>query len=339
MGKPEDMMEELATAIATPKKASTLQATPVNMVVQEASGVSGASGASGVSGVSGASRGSVISEASGVYNSEESTPVTTTHHSSLTSSTQLDLATIQRLLGPTPPAIPGKVWVPVWSLQDPPSSFEEKILEKVKGPSNQPAKKRRKVDYKTKVITSQQYLEAIDSRKKLDFQNLETPKENAKDSEEENEEIVEEIEEDEDKEDDDEEVEQRLVKLWKWLGSPTKEEEVVGKWFAFVYQGKKSVHLYIGKATERFLCDQDGPIHSVTIDALKPRVGTGTILESYTGDSRDISLVKPHDIIEGPINVIPQKGNKWEVPKYQIINDFFGCVKGIDRDTLFAIEI
>ena len=58
--------------------------------------------------------------------------------------------------------------------------------------SEESTKKRRKVDYKTKIITNEQYLEAIESRKKLDFQNL---KENEKaDSEE----IVEEIEEDDD---------------------------------------------------------------------------------------------------------------------------------------------
>ena len=65
-------------------------------------------------------------------------------------------------LGPAPPPISGKKWVPVWSLQesisptsdpDPPlnKSFEELVLDKMKGPTDKPPVKRRKVHLKAKV--------------------------------------------------------------------------------------------------------------------------------------------------------------------------------------------
>ena len=70
-------------------------------------------------------------------------------------------------LGPMPPLIPGKVWTPVWTLQDPvaatsQTSFEEIVLDKIKGPRDaMPPVKRRKIDSKTKIITDEQYLAKI----------------------------------------------------------------------------------------------------------------------------------------------------------------------------------
>ena len=73
-------------------------------------------------------------------------------------------------IGPKPPPFPGKVWVAAWALQDPPQralntscastnkSFEELLLDKINGPQEKAPVKRRKIDRKTKVITSQQYL-------------------------------------------------------------------------------------------------------------------------------------------------------------------------------------
>lgn len=55
--------------------------------------------------------------------------------------------------------------------------------------------------------------------------------------------------------------------------------------------------------------------------------------------TRDISLVRPSDIIAGPITVLPQKGRKWEMLNYHQIEEHFRFLKGIDRDTLFPIEI
>ena len=130
-------------------------------------------------------------------------------------------------------------------------------------------------------------------------------------------------EEDEDEEDESEEAdEKRLVDLWKWLSPPTK-EEIFGKWFAFIYETKKHSHLYIVKAVTRFLQDADGSINSLMLDCLKPCVGTGTELESYNGDAKDVAPVKEDNIIYGSIKVTPMKGNKWDVPNYGKIEELF----------------
>ena len=63
-------------------------------------------------------------------------------------------------LGPMPPSIPGKVWVPTWTLRDK-KSFSELVLDKMKGPTNKPPSKRRKVDRKTAVITKLEYAEKL----------------------------------------------------------------------------------------------------------------------------------------------------------------------------------
>ena len=55
-------------------------------------------------------------------------------------------------LGRMPPNIPGKIWVPVWTLREN-KSFSELVLDKMKGPTNKPPTKRRKVDRKTAIIT------------------------------------------------------------------------------------------------------------------------------------------------------------------------------------------
>ena len=63
-------------------------------------------------------------------------------------------------LGPMPPSIPGKIWVPAWTLQDN-KSFSELVLDKMKGHTNKPPTKRRKVDRKTAVITDPEYAEKL----------------------------------------------------------------------------------------------------------------------------------------------------------------------------------
>ena len=58
-----------------------------------------------------------------------------------------------------PHKIPGKVWVPAWTLYDEGKSFEERILNKVVGSSSSKKQvKRRKIYFKAKVITSNQLL-------------------------------------------------------------------------------------------------------------------------------------------------------------------------------------
>ena len=59
-------------------------------------------------------------------------------------------------LGPMPPQIPGKTWVPAWTLRDN-KSFSELVLNKMKGSPEKMPVKCKKIDKKTKVITDEVY--------------------------------------------------------------------------------------------------------------------------------------------------------------------------------------
>ncbi|XP_057302349.1 uncharacterized protein LOC130636595 [Hydractinia symbiolongicarpus] len=168
-------------------------------------------------------------------------------------------------------------------------------------------------DYLQKLVEKKETKKPTPKRRKIE----EKDKEDSDIGSVTDEEIVEDEDEDRDKEEDyadEEEDEARLVKLWKWLSPPTQEEEIVGKWFAVVFKPESAnvkkrtpaASLYIGKATTRFLLDADGPACGIEFDCLKLHVGSGTILESYTGTMRDISLFKVHDVIAGPLEVYPE---------------------------------
>ena len=71
-------------------------------------------------------------------------------------------------MGPKPPPIQGKVWVRGWTLIDGPlspveknKSFEELVLDKMKGPQEKKIAPRRKIDRKAKAITDQEYLDDL----------------------------------------------------------------------------------------------------------------------------------------------------------------------------------
>lgn len=69
-------------------------------------------------------------------------------------------------MGPKPPPIKGKVWVRGWTLIDAPKqqevrerSFEDRVLDRMKGPQVKKAPQpRKKINKKTKVLTDQAYL-------------------------------------------------------------------------------------------------------------------------------------------------------------------------------------
>ena len=128
------------------------------------------------------------------------------------------------MIGPKPPMpFKGKVWVPGWVMQEAPSTFEEKILSAIKGPLDKPKPVRRKVDWKTKVMSTEYYLEKLSegnrNEPKPKRQKTEKKKDEQEDeveSETEEEEVIEETSGEEN-----EDEEERLVKLWKWLSPPT----------------------------------------------------------------------------------------------------------------------
>ena len=58
-------------------------------------------------------------------------------------------------------------------------------------------------------------------------------------------------------------VVKKLQTVWKQLSPPTKEDQIVGKWYAVIYQNRKSPMLYIVKAVRRCLHDENGPVESI----------------------------------------------------------------------------
>ena len=76
---------------------------------------------------------------------------------------------LSRRIGPMPHKIPGKVWVPAWTLHDEEKSFEERILNKMVSSSGSKKQvKRRKFDLKTKVITNDQLLAELNRKEQED---------------------------------------------------------------------------------------------------------------------------------------------------------------------------
>ena len=154
-------------------------------------------------------------------------------------------------LGPMPPSIPGKIWVPAWTLRDN-KSFSELVLDKMKGPTNKPPTKRRKVDRKTTVITYPEYVEKLRkikqkgeskkqkkaiktkncTRKKINYQASESSESEIEIKSESEGELT----EDEDFTERSEvietstknvDIELSLQSLWKSISPPTKEEDIL----------------------------------------------------------------------------------------------------------------
>ena len=122
--------------------------------------------------------------------------------------------------------------------------------------------------------------------------------------------------------------------VWRSLNPPIKEEEIVGKWYACVYGEKKKQTLYIAKINMRYLFDVDGPTTDLFMSCLKPGVGSTTILEESPEDLTDEGKFPIYNVIAGPLNVLPIKGRKWEIPDYPKLRKFFDMVAKMDRQEL-----
>ena len=126
-----------------------------------------------------------------------------------------------------------------------------------------------------------------------------------------------------------------LKNFWASLSPPACESDVLNKWFACVYQIKNKQCLFIGKSIERFLHDENGPIAALSIDCLKPPIGSGNILESIPSHlPHDIGVFPFQDIFYGPIEVLPMKNGRWSIPALSKIRDAFERVITTDRNKL-----
>ena len=181
LGRPDDLYDEFVSAVQTPKKTVPVPSElPSNILpVASASNTPTLPGASSsntptLPGASSSNTGilpDVASCTSSIPGPSSSTP--SLGNVSVTGCENC------RMLGPKPNLIiPGKVLVPVcvWTLQDEQNkSFEELILDKMKGPQPKTEQStRRKIDLKTKVITDPQYLKALKEKEKKNVKTKNT---------------------------------------------------------------------------------------------------------------------------------------------------------------------
>ena len=70
--------------------------------------------------------------------------------------------------------------------------------------------------------------------------------------------------------------------------------------------------------------DENGNPYAVEVESLKLKVGSGTMLESVPEHlGRNISIFPLHNIIAGPLEVLPMKNNKWNVTNYENVKEVF----------------
>ena len=67
---------------------------------------------------------------------------------------------------------------------------------------------------------------------------------------------------------------------------------------------------------------------------LKPRVGLSTFMEDTLYHLLDIGIFKIQDVIDGPLEFLPLRGNKWDVCHYEHVAAHFREVSGLDREAL-----
>ena len=78
-----------------------------------------------------------------------------------------------------------------------------------------------------------------------------------------------------DEQDDDDSPSDQIKEFWKSVSPPTPEMKIKGIWFSAVYtEAGASPLLSIGRAKHRFLDEEGGRVTHITLDCLKPRIGT-----------------------------------------------------------------
>ena len=84
--------------------------------------------------------------------------------------------------------------------------------------------------------------------------------------------------------------------------------------------------------------DKDGLANALELDCLKPHVGNGTVLQSYDKSTeRDLFINTLHNIIAGPVKIMPKKFPNLDVPDYQKLEKTFREVKNLDRQLIYNL--
>ena len=130
-----------------------------------------------------------------------------------------------------------------------------------------------------------------------------------------------------------------LQKFWTSVSPPVKENEVVGKWYCGVYieKDRKKTTMCVGRATQRFLDEEDGNVTHLELDCLKPQIGNDCILEAYPEEQSDRYVFAIQDVFYGPMEcTIPRKKRAWRFPHLNQAKEFFEHIKDVDRESILA---
>ena len=111
-------------------------------------------------------------------------------------------------------------------------------------------------------------------------------------------------------------------------------ESVLGKWYAVVYSLKLAGQLFFGKIVKHFLVDENHTVETLEVCCLKPKVGSGTLVDDSPSYLLDICLFNLADVIYGPLEVVPMGAQKFDVPKYQEVVKHFNRFKKLERNAL-----
>ena len=116
-------------------------------------------------------------------------------------------------------------------------------------------------------------------------------------------------------------IEDDLINTWEFLSPPSKEEDIIEeKWFAVIYAKKRTQHLFVAKANHRFLVDEGGQVDTVLLTCLKPKIGSGNILEETPKHlPHDQDMFNLSDVIYGSIEAIQYGSDKFNIPKYDYV--------------------
>ena len=78
--------------------------------------------------------------------------------------------------------------------------------------------------------------------------------------------------------------------------------------------------------------DENGPVDSVIMRCLKPKVGSGIILEDTPSHlPPDESHFPLCNVIAGPLEVSPKCSARWKIPMYNELKAHFDIVSQLDR--------
>ena len=92
----------------------------------------------------------------------------------------------------------------------------------------------------------------------------------------------------------------------------------------------------MGRAIQRFLVDENGKIEYLQIDCLKRHIVSGTVLQSIPEHlPHNIYLCATHNIINGPLKMIPLRNNRWNVIDYEKVKEMLSKIVSIDCKELY----